>query len=244
LAVGTGNLIWRDAPRDPRGRLPPLARPLHGTREWWVFADRCPALAVGAGDRFERAWLESQAPPRRWSAAPAALPAAVGTPLPQVAPLIIEAPEVCARLVTGGASVAGAQLELIASARRRAYVTVPYVHPRVGPVASLLKELTRAASRGADARLLLGQQPAHEDAARLVDLGLRVRHMDADLSTRGHAKGVVVDRAVMVTSANWSAAGLGGNWEAGLVIRLHRAAAYYAAAFLRDWRVAARLEAG
>ncbi|MGH7744713.1 MAG: phospholipase D-like domain-containing protein, partial [Candidatus Dormibacteria bacterium] len=36
VATGTGNLIWRDLPRDAWGRLPPTAPLLRGTREWWA----------------------------------------------------------------------------------------------------------------------------------------------------------------------------------------------------------------
>ncbi|HZU76114.1 MAG TPA: hypothetical protein VFA70_05070, partial [Dehalococcoidia bacterium] len=40
LAVGTGNLVWRDAPRARHGWLPPASPPMRGTREWWLVVER------------------------------------------------------------------------------------------------------------------------------------------------------------------------------------------------------------
>jgi phosphatidylserine/phosphatidylglycerophosphate/cardiolipin synthase-like enzyme len=45
----------------------------------------------------------------------------------------------------------------------------------------------------------------------------------------------VADGSVIVSSANWSDAGLGANWEAALHVDHPGAAAYYAAAWRRDW---------
>jgi phosphatidylserine/phosphatidylglycerophosphate/cardiolipin synthase-like enzyme len=59
--------------------------------------------------------------------------------------------------------------------------------------------------------------------------------MDPARSTTGHAKGMVIDQAVVVTSANWSGAGLGGNREVALEIDAPPAAGYFAAALERDW---------
>jgi phosphatidylserine/phosphatidylglycerophosphate/cardiolipin synthase-like enzyme len=66
--------------------------------------------------------------------------------------------------------------------------------------------------------------------------------MDPARSTSGHAKGIVADGAALVSSANWSAAGLGGNWEAALRIDHAGAAAYYEAAWRRDWATALALD--
>jgi phosphatidylserine/phosphatidylglycerophosphate/cardiolipin synthase-like enzyme len=119
--------------------------------------------------------------------------------------------------------------------RRRALVTVPYVHPHVPAVATLLGGLAAAAGRGCDARLLLGALPEPADLAALTRLGLAVRVMDPARSTTGHAKGAVLDGAVIAGSANWSGAGLGANLEAALAVDAPAAAGYYAAAFDRDW---------
>ena len=56
IGVGTGNLLWRDAPRDPHLRLPPTAPPLAGTREWWLTAGRSRRLHRAAAAAFEAHW--------------------------------------------------------------------------------------------------------------------------------------------------------------------------------------------
>jgi phosphatidylserine/phosphatidylglycerophosphate/cardiolipin synthase-like enzyme len=92
-------------------------------------------------------------------------------------------------------------------------------------------------------RLLLGAAPDLRDAAALAAMrGLHVRVMDPARCTTGHAKGVVADSAALVTSANWSAAGLGGNRESALVLEDARAADWFAAAVERDWLLARGLD--
>ena len=70
VAVGTGNLVWRDAPRDRHGRLPPQADALHGTREWWGWGAEAPRLALQARHGFDTAWQRAKAPADAWHAAP------------------------------------------------------------------------------------------------------------------------------------------------------------------------------
>ncbi len=242
LAVGTGNLIWRDAPRDPHGRLPPEAPPLRGTREWWLVALDGRRLGRDAGRAFEAAWREATRPPQRWRAAPEESPfAAVGAPIPQVPPLRVRVRAGRVRLVTGAPSVAEVLGAVCAAAQSRIFVTVPYVHAQVAAVRRLLESLGAASRRGADVRLLLGQRPPHRDAERLRGFDLAIRHMDPARSTRGHAKGVIADDTVVAGSANWSAGGLEVNWEAVIEAHHRRIASYYAAAFGRDWEASTPL---
>jgi phosphatidylserine/phosphatidylglycerophosphate/cardiolipin synthase-like enzyme len=77
--------------------------------------------------------------------------------------------------------------------------------------------------------------PDPRDVVHLAALEFPVRRMDPARSTSGHAKGMVADGAVIVSSANWSEAGLGGNWEVAMRVEHPAAAAYYAAAWRRDW---------
>jgi len=236
VAVGSGNLIARDAPRDRCGRLPPPAGQAHaGTREWWVIVEGSAALASRVRGVLAAEWETAQGPPASWiRRAPARVPP-VGVPRPLVAPLEIEVGEPAVELVTGGAAVATALGVRLGGARRRALCTVPYVHAGVPEVGRLLDGLGHAAARGADTRLLLGAVPDAEDLARLRARGLVVRVMDPARCTTGHAKGAVVDGAVALGSANWSRAGLGANLEAAVVVEDGDAADYYAAAFQRDW---------
>lgn len=238
LAVGTGNLIWRDAPRDTRHRLPPDGRPLRGTREWWTMVDGESTSAGTAAAAFEAAWGHARPASYIWEVRPAeAVQAAVGIPLPQVPPLVLPAASGSIGFLAGAEAVAGELASVVSSASRRLLVTVPYVHPHVPEVRSLLDGMQRADGRGCDVRLLLGAPPERRDAEALRALAFEARVMDPVRNTRGHAKGAVNDTSVLVTSSNWSRAGLALNWEAALLVCDAAAAAYYASAFNRDWLV-------
>ena len=226
LAVGSGNLIARDAPHPAAGRP--------GTREWWLAANAAPALAACARAALEAAWGEADPPPAAWAGAVAEVPA-VGVPRPAVAALEVDVDPGALELVTGGRAVAALLAARLGGVRHRALVTVPYVHPHVIAVAGLLRALAAAAGRGADVRLLLGGVPDPADLAAVRGLGLAARVMDPARSTTGHAKGAVLDGAAIAGSANWSGAGLGANLEAALAADDPAAAGYFAAAFERDW---------
>ena len=243
-ASGTGNLIWRDAPRDPHGRLPPAALPLRGTREWWLLSDDLDT-AERAMAAIDIAWAHARRPPQTWRAvAPVAPPAAIGVPSPQVGPLDVAVASKHVRLFAGGLSVGEALRRAIAEARTRVLVMAPYIHADAVGVRPLLRDVRAAAARGADVRVLLGGRPPRRDASRLAAMRLPIRWMDPLRSTRGHAKGLVADDVVIVTSANWSTAGLGRNWESALAVRSPAAVGYFAAAWERDWSAAVDLGAG
>src|SRR5579864_5679305 len=70
VAVGTGNIIWRDAPRDRRRRFHRVGAPLAGTREWWVTAAGSRRLHQAAAEAFHAHWATATAPPPAWRAAP------------------------------------------------------------------------------------------------------------------------------------------------------------------------------
>jgi cardiolipin synthase len=235
VAVGTGNLIWRDAPRDPHLRVPPAAPPLAGTREWWATAAGSRRLTRTAAEIFAAHWTAATAPPTAWSAAPQLAAPSVGTPVPQVAPAVRCVASRRVHLITGGRAIGAALASMVTTARRRILVTVPYARPSAIPVLDLLTRMSDASSRGVACALLLGGAPDAGEAAALGALPFAVRHMDPVRSTAGHAKGMVADGAVLVSSANWSTPGLGGNWEAALRIGHAGAASYYAAAWRRDW---------
>jgi phosphatidylserine/phosphatidylglycerophosphate/cardiolipin synthase-like enzyme len=221
--------------------VPPQAGALHGTREWWGWGAEAPRLALQARDGFDTAWQRAKAPPDAWLAMPRASPGDVGAPSPQVAPLTVRVARRSLQLVLGGLPVAMALVSLIGATRRRALVTAPYIHPRAAGVRRLVAALRPAVSRGVDTRLLLGARPEPADLAWLRAAGMPVRWMDATVSTRGHAKGLIADDVAVITSANWSSAGCGPNWEAALVARSAGAAEYYAAVWHRDWEAAVPL---
>ena len=127
---------------------------------------------------------------------------------------------------------------LLAEADDRVLVTVPYIHVWALPVRPLVARLVALTDAGLDVRLLLGAPPPDPDTRALLERSLAVRVMDPLRCTTGHAKGVVAGDSVVVTSANWSAPGLGGALESALRVDHPSAAAYYAAAFDHDWSTA------
>jgi phosphatidylserine/phosphatidylglycerophosphate/cardiolipin synthase-like enzyme len=242
VAVGTGNLIWRDAPRDRHLRFPPSSTPLAGTREWWVMAARSRGLRHAARVAFDEHWSAATPPPAEWSASPETRAPRVGTPMPQVAPWSRRIASRRLHLVTGGDAVGSALRSMIVAARRRVLVTVPYARANAPAVIHLFDLMARASARGVACALLLGEIPDPGDAPLLRVLPFQVRRMDPARSTAGHAKGAIADGSVLVSSANWSSPGLGGNWEAALRIDHPAPAAYYAAAWQRDWDTGVALD--
>jgi hypothetical protein len=238
LAVGTGNLIGRDAPADRHGRLPPEAQPMPGTREWWVFVEGAPTLAATARARITAVWREAVPPPPVWAVEQAPEVPPVGTPHPSVAPLDVEVSSRRLHLVTDARSVLTAIEGLLEPPSRRCLVTVPYVHTWAHEVRPLLQRCMELRLQGGDVRFLLGAVPTDSDVATLRDRGLPARVMNPDRCTTGHAKGMVVDHTTLVMSSNWSAAGLGASVETALSIDNVAATAYFADAFERDWAVA------
>ena len=241
VAAGTGNLVWRDAPRGHGWRLPPDAPPLKGTREWWIVIRDSPRLARRAALLLDTAWQLAAPPPKAWrTALPEREPARVGTPLPQVAPLVTRVAGRRLSLGFGRTEVRALELAAVSAARRRVLVTVPYVRSS-WEVRCMVEALAAARRRGVRTALLLGA-PAEARGRPLRATGVETRVMDPARSTRGHAKGIVADDTAVVASANWSGAGLGANWEAALQTRSARAADYFAAAWERDWAVSGPLE--
>jgi phosphatidylserine/phosphatidylglycerophosphate/cardiolipin synthase-like enzyme len=174
-------------------------------------------------------------PSSGWGGAAHLAKPAVGTPVPQVAPRVLRTTPRRLGLQVGGATVAETLASMVTTARRRVLVTVPYVHAENPSVRRLLDRMIDASSRRVACAILLGGIPDRNDAEHLRSLPFPVRRMDPTRSTVGHAKGMVADASVLISSANWSAAGLGGKWEASLRVDHAGAAAYYAAAWYRDW---------
>jgi PLD-like domain len=238
VAVGTGNLIVRDAPADRDGRLPPDCPPLAGTREWWAFVEGAPTLAIEARSRITAAWRESVPPPPVWAVDDVSSVPPVGSPQPSVAPLTVELSPRRLRLATDARGVRTAIETALEAPLRRCLLTVPYIHTWAHEVRPLVERLAELRRAGADVRVLLGVAPAGGDAATLRDRDIPGRVMNPARSTTGHAKGMVVDRSVLLMSANWSAAGLGASLETALHIDHAAPTAYFADAFERDWVVA------
>ncbi len=238
LAVGTGNLINRDAPADRHGRLPPDSEPLTGTREWWAFVDGAPTLAVAARSRITAVWRESVPPPPVWAVEEVPGIPPVGSPQPSVPPLTVELSPRRLQLATDARAVRTAIETALEAPARRCLLTVPYIHTWAHQVRPLVDRLAELRRGGTDVRVLLGVPPAGGDTATLRERDIPARVMNPGRCTTGHAKGMVVDRSVLLMSANWSAAGLGASFETALRVDDAVATAYFAEAFERDWALA------
>lgn len=237
VATGTGNLDWRDAPADHHGRLPPQAPALCGTREWWTFVEDAPVLAARARARIGAVWRVASPPPPAWAVEQAQVSPPVGAPQPAVAPIRVEVGTRRLALLCDAGAIRRRLGELLDARPRTVRLIAPYVHAWAPAVRRLLEQMAALVGEGAAVRILLGVAPATADASSLRHLGLETRVMDPLRSTTGHAKGMVVGDTVVVTSANWSGAGLGASLESALVIADRRVAGYFADAFDRDWDV-------
>jgi len=240
IAIGSGNLIKYDAPRDASGRLPPPQDEAQaGTREWWVLARGVPEVVTTARARIDAAWRLASPAMAIAGEGESKVPE-VNAPHPVVAPLRLELDPAALDSAHTGAGLRTIVETMVTQAQRRALITVPYVHVTAPPVQAVLLRL--ADLRGVDVRILIGRVPNPGEIAGIVTLGLKARVMDAHRSTTGHAKGVVADDSVLVMSANFSNAGLTTNLEAGMRIHSDAAADYYADCFDRDWEVATPAE--
>jgi PLD-like domain len=232
VALGTGNLIQADAPYEDALRM---QSGFAGTREWWVRVPGNPALAAALEAGFESRFEQGR-PPVGTLEAVAPAREHVGTPPVQVGVLDVEARDDQIELAVSGAGVFTQLEDTMAAARSRLWVTVPYIFTGGDRVRGLLAKVAGADAK--DRRILLGEVPHSSDRHALSGLGAQIRVMNPSTNTRGHAKGAVVDRGVIVTSANWSEPGLSANDEAGVMVNSPPAAEYFAQAFERDWDLA------
>ena len=222
--------------------------PLAGTREWWVTAARVAAAAPRCARGLRRP-LDggdgTTAPVgRRGHGGPRLHAPAIGTPMPQVAPQRLCAPLGPAgpgHRRSGGGRDAGSdgRHRPTAGAGRPSRTRVPDA-----PAASesVLDGMAAASSRGAlPARSCSAVSPIRSMPTQLAVAAVPGPPDGPGVARRpGTPRALVADGAVLVSSANWSAAGLGGNWEAALRVDHPAAAAYYAAAWRRDWDYRAR----
>lgn len=171
-----------------------------------------------------------------------------GSPLPSLASTIpspgpgLRLPNATALLLLGPDNGLDGVRGLLRSARERLDVLQQTVEPGWGEDASpLVEELLDAARRGVRVRVL-------HQYGDLRDLRARAAAEGLDLEVRTwvphggalslHAKGVVADDRVLVSSFNWGRNSFSNNREAGLVVENATAAAFFAASFEEDWAAA------
>jgi hypothetical protein len=130
-------------------------------------------------------------------------------------------------------------LALIASARKTLYMQFQYVHPTSAPdtagFTALIDAVRDALRRKVDVRIICSQ---YENTPQYIEL-MHEYGLDGVMRVqdRVHNKGIVVDsKTVLVSSQNWSSAGVLQNRDAGVIIGHAGIAQYFQANFLQDWQ--------
>jgi len=129
-------------------------------------------------------------------------------------------------------------LALIKSARKRLYIQMQYVHPTLLPAdrgfTALVDAVADAVRRKVDVRVICSQ---YENTPQYVELMHEAGLSEVlRVQDRVHNKGIVVDsKTVLVSSQNWSSAGVLQNRDAGVIIGHAGIAQYFEANFLQDW---------
>jgi hypothetical protein len=134
-------------------------------------------------------------------------------------------------------------LPLINSARRSFYMQTQYIHPSDDPtLTALIEAVKRKIAAGLDVRLILSQYEKMGWLELLQEAGIDLSAVRIQANV--HNKGMVVDsEVVVVSSQNWSGAGVSTNRDAGLIIYNAEAARYWEEIFLHDWTNMARQQA-
>lgn len=128
--------------------------------------------------------------------------------------------------------------QLISSAQQKLYVQLQYIEASSGTPGvyeSLLQAIAGRVAAGVDVRLIENAQFGEKWAEKMKSVGVDLTAniaMQADV----HNKGFVIDsRIVVVSSQNFSPAGVETNRDAGVIIENAAIAQYYEQIFLSDW---------
>jgi phosphatidylserine/phosphatidylglycerophosphate/cardiolipin synthase-like enzyme len=127
-------------------------------------------------------------------------------------------------------------IQLIHSAQKSLCIQLQYIETsNGGDYETLLQAIADRVSAGVDVRLIesleFGEKWAEKMKAQGVDLTANIA-----LQSNVHNKGFVVDsRVVVVSSQNFSPAGVETNRDAGVIIENADVAKYFEAVFLADW---------
>lgn len=142
-----------------------------------------------------------------------------------------------------------AVVALIASARTSLYLQFQYIElpPTPGATSQALVALVAAVierqKAGIDVRIIMSQFESAGYLEQLQAAGLDVL-TGVKLQNNVHNKGIVVDSAaVLISSQNWSSAGVFTNRDAGVIIHNESAAQYFQQIFLHDWNTLSQQKA-
>jgi hypothetical protein len=213
------------------------------------------AAQAPAPDDIERTIEDAQAkraaeanppPPRKLPAAKPSKPAAA----PVAAKTFANVNLTITPLLTPDTLPGGTQgqylsniMALVQGAERSLYIQLQYIESSSGkgdPYDALLKAIAARAAAGVDVRLIesadYGEKWMEKMKSTGVDLTANIR-----LQPSVHNKGFVVDgRTVVVSSQNFSPAGVENNRDAGVIIESPQIAQYFGPIFESDWETRSR----
>ena len=129
-------------------------------------------------------------------------------------------------------------LELISSAQHSLYIQLQYIHPsnqaEDAAFTALLDAVAARDAAGVDVRIILSQWQNSQWMERLQAAGVDTRLVRIQQGV--HNKGFVIDhQRVVISSQNWSGAGVLHNRDAGIIIDNATIARYFETIFLHDW---------
>lgn len=127
---------------------------------------------------------------------------------------------------------------LVSSAQHTLYLQYQYVQPNPAAAPSFQDLIAAVVARhiaGVDVKIIASEFQTREHLEALQNLGFDVVNR-VKIQANVHNKGIVVDGAkVLVSSQNWSTAGVLENRDAGVIVDHAGSAAYFQAIFLHDW---------
>ena len=124
---------------------------------------------------------------------------------------------------------------LIASARKSVYMQTQYIHPSDNAnLTELISAIVEQIKNGLDVRFIMSQYETMDWLELLQDAGVDLSQVR--IQTGVHNKGIVIDHEIaVVSSQNWSGAGVTDNRDAGVIIYDSDAAQYFEQIFIHDW---------
>lgn len=130
---------------------------------------------------------------------------------------------------------------LIASATKTLHLQFQYIElPKTAdasnqPFVDLVTAVVDRQKAGVEVRIIMSEYETAGYLEQLQALGLDVTNT-VKLQNNVHNKGVIVDgQSVLVSSQNWSSAGVLRNRDAGVIIESEKVAAYFEQIFQHDW---------
>ena len=128
--------------------------------------------------------------------------------------------------------------DLVRNANHTLYLQYQYVEPNLTapqPFQDLIAAVVARHHAGVDVKIIASEFQTREHLEELQNLGFDVVTR-VKIQPNVHNKGIVADgQRVLISSQNWSKAGVLENRDAGVIIDHAPIAAYYQQIFLHDW---------